>query len=171
MNEWYSPLWQERARSPATVFTLWSPVLAKRRQISPGSSLGVKSPDPTQLVIAEGARCPGSNLPSGSSGHPEARGQVPQTASCTDCWGNEVTEAVMGEFITTSKPEPRQWVALARALEPCKTQPPTCFLGSPSLPTSPRLGELKALWEKARVHLLPDSPPLVRSEDHHSPGY
>ena len=130
MNECYSPLWQERVRSPGTVFTLWSPVLAKRRQISAGSSLRAKSPDPTQLVIAEGARCPGPNLPLGSSGHPEARGQVPQTASYADCRCNKVAEAVMGEFITTSKSEPRlgqgsgPWQDTAPNLFPGFSQPP-----------------------------------------------
>lgn len=145
--------------------------MAKRRQVLVGGSLRAKSPDPIQLVIAEGARCPAPNLPSGCSDHPEARVQVPQTASYADCRCNEVAEAVMGEFITTSKPEPHQWVALARALEPYRIQPPTCSLGSPSLPTGPRPSDLKALWEKARAHLLPHSPLLVRSEVHHSLGH
>ena len=71
----------------------------------------------------------------------------------------------------SSSPPQNLSPTLARALEPGRTQPPTCSLGSPSLPTCPRPGELKALWEKARVHLLPHSPPLVHSEDHHSPGH
>ena len=42
---------------------------------------------------------------------------------------------------------------------------------APNLPTSLRPSDLKALWEKARAHLLPHSPPLVRSEVHHSRGH
>ena len=47
-----------------------------------------------------------------------------------------VAEAEIGErFTATSRPGPSQWVALARALEPSRAQPPACPLGrrSPQL--------------------------------------
>ena len=52
------------------------PILAKRRQISPCSSLRAKSPDPAQLSLL---REPGAqpNWPSGSLGRPKWRDQVP----------------------------------------------------------------------------------------------
>ena len=51
-----------RARSPDTTFTLQSPRLAERRQISVGSSLRAKSPGPTQPSLL---REPGTQDPTG----------------------------------------------------------------------------------------------------------
>ena len=47
----------------------------------------------------------------------------------------QVTETRTGERFTTAlRPGPRQWVALLRALEPSRTQPPACSLGPPDHP-------------------------------------
>ena len=51
-----------------------------------------------------------------------------------------------------------------RALEPCRTQGPVCFLGPPAHLLAQGLGELEALQEKAWFCLLPHTPP----DDHHT---
>ena len=64
----------------------------------------------------------------------------------------------MGErFTATSRPVPGQWVALARALELCRTQPPACSLAPSSSSAGLRLGELEGPREEARICLLPRS--------------
>ena len=71
----------------------------------------------------------------------------------------------MGErFTIASGPGHGQWAVLARALEPCRTHPPSLFPGPPNSPASPRPGELEGPGEKARICLSSHFPP----EDHHS---
>ena len=57
----------------------------------------------------------------------------------------------MGErFAVTSGAGPRQWVALTRALELCRTQPqPVPW--APSSPAGPSLNELEGPREKAEI--------------------
>ena len=103
-------------------------VLAKRKQVSVGSSLSARSPAPHPAVIPEKARSPGPNWPSGSLGHPNRRGW--SQADCCCLW---VTEAGMGKsFTAASRPGPGQRAALVRALEPCRAQPPACSPGPSS---------------------------------------
>ena len=49
-------------------------------------------------------------------------------------------------------------LALARALEPCRTQPPACSLGPPRSPAVLALGR-EGPWEHAGICLLPHFPP------------
>ena len=63
-----------------------------------------------------------------------------------------------------SRPGLSQQAASVGAQEPCRTQPPSCSLGSPSSPAGLRLRELEAPGEKAGIHLFPHSPP----DDRHS---
>ena len=103
-NTCYSLFWQEKARSPGTTVTLQGPILAERRQISAGGSLRAGSPDLAQLH--EGARNPGPNWPSGSSGHPDAKGWSTDCVLHRGCcdW---VTEVGTGKrFTATSGPGP-----------------------------------------------------------------
>lgn len=73
---------------------------------------------------------PKTQVAAGSSGHPNW-GKVPQTATQGDCCCQDVAEAGMGErFTPASRPGPIQGLALARAVEPCRTQTPTCSLAS-----------------------------------------
>ena len=69
----------------------------------------------------------------------------------------------MGErFTPASRQGPSQWVASARALEPCGNTASSLFPGSPISPADQV--SWRASGEKAKIHLLPDSP----LEDHHS---
>ena len=72
----------------------------------------------------------------------------------------------MGEKFNplASRPGLSQQAASVGAQEPCRTQPPSCSLGSPSSPAGLRLRELEAPGEKAGIHLFPHSPP----DDRHS---
>ena len=60
----------------------------------------------------------------------DGRGQAPQTVTQTEGYCHYFTEVGIREkFTATSRPQPNQWAVLARALEPCRTQLPACFLG------------------------------------------
>ena len=57
----------------------------------------------------------------------DGRGQAPQTVTQTEGYCHYFTEVGIGEkFTATPRPQPNQWAVLARALEPCRTQPPAC---------------------------------------------
>ena len=74
------------------------PILVARRQLSAGSFLRARSPDPAQLSLLEEAGAQ-PNWPSGSSGYPKARrqgptdcnpGRLPLLLGCRDKDGGEV---------------------------------------------------------------------------------
>ena len=121
-------------------------------------------PGPETLVVAEGSRHPGPNWPS-LLRLPVRQGQVPKTVTQADSRCHSVTEIGRGErFIASSRSGPGQRPALVRALEPCRTQTaPSQFPGPLSSLTGLRVGELEASREKARILLLPHSPP----DNHH----
>ena len=141
-KECYSLFWQESVRSQGTTFTLWGPA-----------------------VNTEGSRHPGPNWPPGSSGHPN-RGAKSHTLhpmktatamrSQRRGWGRE-------------SPPPQglglaSWVALERALEPCRTQLPACFLG-PQLIHWPKAGWAGGPqgegWDSPLISLSAWEPPLL----------
>lgn len=88
-----------------------------------------KFPRLCPAIIAEGARCPGPNWP--QAPRPPTLGEGP-----TDCGpGGLLLPGCRrggdgGEVHPASRPGPVQGVALARAVEPCRTQTPTCSLAS-----------------------------------------
>lgn len=108
-------------------------------------------------VMAEGARRPGPSWLTGSSGSTNGGAWVPQTVSSADGHCHEVTEAGMGERVTAaSRPGSGHWVALARALEPCRRSPqPVPW--APHSSAGPTVSELEGLKEKAWICFLPHS--------------
>ena len=153
-----------KGRSLGTTFLPPDPPRSRswlKRQISVGSSLRPYSADTT-----EGTRCPGPNRPSDSSGQPMAGARPHRLWPEGHC--HYFTEAGIGEkFTATSRPQPDQWAVLARALEPCRTQPPACSWTPPPSPSSHadlRPAELEGPMEKPKIHFLPHSLP----EDHDS---
>ena len=138
------------------------PVLAKRRQISIGSSWKVRSPDPAQPSSLKEPR-PRTQLDLRLLRHPN----IGAGLAGYDPDGLPLLLGLRGQegecFTAASRPGSSQWAASARALEPCRKQPPACSLG-PQLTHQPRPGELEGPGEMARIGLLPHSPP----DDHHS---
>lgn len=68
--------------------------------------------------------------------------------------------AQIGErFTTASRAGPRLVEGLRKGSEALQGVIPSLFPRPFSLPTGPRLGELEGLGEKARISLLPDTPP------------
>ena len=67
-------------------------------------------------------------------------------------------------YTTALRPGTSQWITLTRAVEPCRTQPPACYVGAPAH----LLAQDQVNWgtprEPAEICLLPHFPP----EDHHS---
>ena len=87
-----------------------------------------------------GSQCP-TYWPSGFSGPPNGGGMG--GGSHEDCDPGRLTLLLgrrdrdvwgggAGEFTAASRPGPSQRAALVRALEPCKTQPPSLFSGPPA---------------------------------------
>ena len=81
--------------------------------------------------------------------------------------GHMSTEADMGTRVRKTRPGSSQWVALARALEPCRKQPRAYSLG-PSSPISPGtvswkvLGRRPGLASYLTLHLTTTTlPPLA----------
>lgn len=101
-------------------------------------------PRTCSAVIANGARRPGSSQPSCSSGHLNTGGQDWK-------WSAQRRGSGRGSLLPQS-PGPGQSVALARALEPCRTQP--SVPGSHCSPTGPRLSELEGPKQKGQDLLL-----------------
>ena len=138
--------------------------LAKRRQISVGGSLRARSPDPAQL---SSLREPGTQDPTG----PQAP-QATQTARARShrLCPTQTTVAMRSQRRAWGRGSPphqglgpasgRSWWGLWSPAG----HTPSLFPGSPSSPANPRPGELEGPGEKARICLLPNSPP----EDHHS---
>ena len=84
-------------------------------------------PRPCLTVITEGDRCSGPQRPS----DPQAL-QATLRAGAGSCRLHPMQTPLPlcyrhrdgGEVSSCSRPEPRQWEALARALKPCRKQPP-----------------------------------------------
>ena len=80
--------------------------------------------------------------------------------------GHMSTEADMGTRVRKTRPGSSQWVALARALEPCRKQPRACSLG-PSSPISPGTVSWKVLGRRPgptsylMLHLRTTTPRLL----------
>ena len=136
--------------------------LAKRRQISVGSSLRARSPN---LAKLSSLPCTQPTLPSVSSGCPKVG-----RPGLTDCNPGRwlcylVAETGMGEGWGPTDGA-QQWVTLARALELCGTQPPAVPWAS-HLTHWPKAKEQSGgLQQKARIQLLQPSPPHT----HQSPA-
>ena len=130
--------------------------MAKKRQSSVGSSLRAWSPDPTQLSSLK------------KSGAQPAGSQAPQATQSgrlgpADC--EPAAETRMGErFTATQRPGLRLVGDLGEGSDARQDTAPNLFSGAPSSPAGPRLGDLKGLGGKARIPLLPHSPP----HGHHS---
>lgn len=112
-----------KSRSCGTTFNLRDPGLAER---SAGGSLRARAPDPIRLHH-RGRQAPGTQRSVGSGARaPQASHMVrqgSQTVSQAGGHRHPVSEAGAGERLTAaSGPEPGRWAALARALEPCRTQ-------------------------------------------------
>lgn len=86
------------------------------------------------------------------------RGQVLHAAAQADGHSHQGTEAGMwrGPLPPEGSPGPDQWAALARALEPRRTQP--------HLFPQPEAERAGGLGEQARIHHFP----LHRPDNHHS---
>ena len=108
----------------------------------------------------QGSQVPGTYWPSGSSGYPNSGDQEVQTSAAIRWqrwgWGK-------GSPPATSRPGRVQWVALVRALEPCRTQTPAGFPESPCSSADLRPVNWRGLGRRLNL-LLPQTPP----EDHHS---
>ena len=126
-----------------------APVLANRRQSSAASSLRARSPDSAQL---SSLREPGAqpNWPSGSSGHPKGREQVPQTVTQADCHSCQVAATGTGErFTAASRPGPRLVEGHSEGFGALHDTVPSLLSGPPpSSPAGPRWGELEGFQEK-----------------------
>ena len=114
-------------------------------------------PGPQTLpsCLAEGARHPRPNCPSGSSGCPNAQWEGPGPTGCIPCRlplslgrrggdRGEVQGLAEGFGALQDSPQPTLW--------------------DPHSPANPGPGKLEGLGEKAGIRLLPHSPP----NDHHS---
>ena len=115
-------------------FTLWGPVLAERRQGSSGGSLRARSPDSVQLSWP---REPGAQDQTGPQVPQDAQMAGARSIDCILCrqplpWGHR------GKNGGASHRCLKAWAwpvgGLARAPEPCRTEPPACSLGPPTYP-------------------------------------
>ena len=118
------------------------------------------SPD-CPAIVAEEAGAPGLQAPQATCAAGARSDQLHPmlTAAAVRSRGRDGRDSPPPQGLGEGK-----WVALARALEPCRTQPPSLFPEPPSSPKGPSLGELEVPREKTPIHLLPHSPP----GDHHS---
>ena len=123
------------------------------RQIPPGS-LGTRSPDPAQL---SSLRVPGAQDPAGPKAHQATQSggggggvgtmdphRQSKPLGCRGSDGREILPVSGG--------------AAVRAPELCRTQPPACPPGPPSLPARSRWEGLEGLREKASTYPSPHSP-------------
>lgn len=133
-----------------------------RRQISAGGALGARSPDPVQL---SSLRQLGAQDPTGFQS-PQALqtagGQVPHTAARQTAAALRSQCGDWGDLHCGLSAWPGQRAALARAVEPSRTEPLAC---PPTPSTGLRPGEQEGSGVKAGVRLLPPSLP----DYHHSP--
>ena len=158
-NECSSLFWQERPGSQSTTLSFWGPGpgWGGRSQLAAPSGPG---PQTLHNCYHWGSQVPRMQPTLRFLRLPKWWGPGP--IECVPCglplplgqrWGGgrgSPTPQGLGQG---------QQVALARALEPCRTQPPACSLGPQSTPAGPRPGKLER-----RIHVLPHCPP----EDHHS---
>ena len=158
LNKSYSLFWQERTRSQVQLppSEVWG--LAERRQSLVCGSLRARSRDSGRGWRGQAPR---TQLALTLLKLPVWQGQVPKPVTQADSRCHSVTEIWIGErFIASSRSGPGQQPALVRALEPCRAQTaPSRFPGPLSSLTGLRVGELEACREKARILLLPHSPP------------
>ena len=98
--------------------------------------------------------------PSGPGSHTLLSCHPPGESAIWPNWLSVSSAAQIGErFTTASRAGPRLVEGLSKGSGTLQGVIPSLFPRPFSLPTSPRLGELEGLGEKARICLLPDSPP------------
>ena len=141
-------LCQERASGPkAQLASSRVLVLAKRRQISVGSSLRARSPN---LAKLSSLPCTQPTLPSVSSGCPksrETRSHRLQPRQRAVLFGSRDKDG--GEGHCSSRSGPRLVEGLSEGSGAPQDIVPSLFPGSPSSLAGPKLDELEDLQEKA----------------------
>ena len=97
-----------------------------RRQISVGGALGARSPDPVQLLSRRQLGAQDPTGPQSPQALQTAGGQVPPTAARQTAAALGPSVGTGETFTAASRPGPGQRAALARAVEPSRTEPLAC---------------------------------------------
>ena len=154
----YSLFWQESARSPGTAFTLWGPGPDREEAGLSWQLLRVTSTQLSLLRERGVQEAAGPQAP--QVAHTEGAGPsdriIHRWLLSLGCQGGDGGE-VHCHFKTWN------WPVSSHGEGSGALQVPACSLGPPAHLLM-RLRELKSPEEKARIQLLPHSPP----EDHHS---